>query len=67
MGKQIYFSNKEIQALRDAASEWCSIMGEGEETFECVGEALENGLGSALYKLYKGCVGARAYEEYANK
>ena len=64
MGRQIYLSDKEIEALRDVATEWCSIMGDGEDTYELANEKLDSGLGSALYKLYKGCYGARAYEEY---
>lgn len=64
---QLYLSEKEAMALRDVATEWCSIMGDGEETFECVDEKLNNGLGSALYKLYKGRKGQRVYEKYARK
>lgn len=65
MGRTIYLSEKEIAALRDSAQEWCEIMGTGdEESNKCVEERMENGLGSALRKLYKGCNGERIYKDY---
>lgn len=65
---QIYLTDKEISALIDASSEWCEIIGSGnEDSCKCVDERLENGLGSALYKLYKGKNGQRLYAEYAKK
>ncbi len=38
-----------------------------EESCNATQERLDNGLGSALYKLYKGRNGQRAYKEYAKK
>lgn len=67
MGRSIYLSDNEIKALKDVATEWCSIMGDGSETSHLVDESLNNGLGSALYKLYKGCNGERIYKEYIEK
>lgn len=67
MGKQIYLSNEEIESLRDAATEWCSIMGDGDETAHLVTAKLEKGLGSALYKLYKGTRGEKVYQKYIKK
>ena len=64
---QLYLSEKEAMTLRDVATEWCSIMSDGEETLGCVEEKLNNGLGAALYKLYKGRNGQKVYEEYARK
>lgn len=64
MGRSIYFTAKEMAALRAAASEWCEIMADGEETVDGVQEKLDNGLGSALKKLYKGLNGERAYKDY---
>lgn len=64
MGRSIYFTDKELAVLRSSASEWCEMMADGEETFDAVQETLNNGLGSALKKLYKGCNGERAYKDY---
>lgn len=64
-GRNIYFSDNEIEALREAISEWCEMMGTGEqEACDSVGERLQNGLGSALKKLYKGTNGERVYKDY---
>lgn len=64
MGKQIYLTTKEIEALNDVASEWSQIMGSGEETAELVDEKMKNGLGSALHKLNKGGYAERIYSKY---
>lgn len=65
MGRTIYFSDKEMAALRDTAGEWCSMMGDGnEDSVQCVDERLHDGLGSALKKLYKGSNGYRIYKSY---
>lgn len=64
-GRSIYFTEKEIKALRDTATEWCSIMGDGEEdSVSCVEKRLTDGLGSALKKLYKDTIGESIYENY---
>ncbi|MBQ8166886.1 MAG: hypothetical protein IJZ96_07605 [Lachnospiraceae bacterium] len=67
MGKTIYLTDKEIKAVRDCCGEWCEIMSTGVETFKTVEQTLNDGLGSALYKLYKGLNGARLYENYIKK
>lgn len=64
MGRNIYFTDKELKALRSSATEWCEMMADGEETVDDVEEKLNNGLGSALKKLYKGCNGEKAYKDY---
>lgn len=65
---QVYLTEKEILALIDCATEWCDMMSSGnEKSAELVNERLSNGLGSALYKLYKGRNGQRAYEEYKRR
>lgn len=65
MGRTIYLSEKEITALRDTAGEWCEMMSYGDkEANKCVEECMENGLGSALKKLYKGTNGERTYKDY---
>lgn len=64
-GQNIYLTEKEQQALRDSCSEWCEIMSYGdEESLNNVEERLNNGLGSALRKLYKGLNGERIYKDY---
>lgn len=65
---QVYLTNKEIETLINIANEWCDIMCDGDEdSCKCVDETLDNGLGSALYKLYKGRNSQRHYEEYVKK
>lgn len=65
MGRNIYFTEKEIASLRDTSTEWCSMMCDGdEESRNCTQERLDNGLGSALKKLYKGLNGERIYKDY---
>lgn len=66
MGRTIYFTEKELHALRDTSSEWLDMMGDGdEESIKCVEDRLDEGLGSALFKLFKGLNGERIYREYA--
>lgn len=65
---QVYLTEKEVLALIGVTTSWCSIMSDGDE--ECaasVDEQLDNGLGSALYKLYKGRHGRRIYADYAKR
>lgn len=65
MGRTIYLSEKEIAALSNTAGEWCEMMDSGDkDSRKCVEERLENGLGSALRKLYKGQRIERVYEDY---
>lgn len=65
MGRTIYFSDKEISALIDTTTEWCDMMGNGdEESVQNAEERTEKGLGSALKKLYKGMNGERIYKKY---
>lgn len=64
----VYLTDKEVLALIDSATEWCSMMGDGDEdSCKQVEERMDNGLGSALYKLYKGRNGQRIYKEYVRK
>ena len=64
-GRNIYLTEKEQLALIDSASEWCEMMSNGDkESCECAEERLNNGLGSALRKLYKGRNGERIYKDY---
>ena len=64
-GRNIYLTSKEIKAVTDACTEWCEMMSDGDkEACDCAQERLDNGLGSALRKLYKGCNGERIYKNY---
>lgn len=64
----VYLTEKEIFALIDSTTEWCDMMASGnEKSVELVNERLSDGLGSALYKLYKGRNGQRVYEQYRRK
>lgn len=64
---QIYLTNKEISALLSLYSSWESTMVDGEQTVNTIEERLNDGLGSALYKLSKGRACQGFYEEYKNK
>lgn len=65
MGRSIYFSDKEIKALVDTSGEWCEMMESGDEkSCQLSDERLNDGLGSALKKLYKGREGERIYKDY---
>lgn len=65
MGRNIYLTEKEMAALRAASGEWCEMMMDGdEEACAAVDERLEDGLGSALRKLYKGRKGYTIYADY---
>lgn len=63
-GVNIYLTEKEQTMLIEYVTNGVSILGEAEGTWEQVQEDMENGLGKALYKLYKGRVGARHYKKY---
>lgn len=65
MGKNIYFTEKEIEVLRSTSGEWCDMMSDGDDD-SCneVKIRLDSGLGSALKKLYKGLNGEKFYKGY---
>lgn len=67
MGRSIYFTDKELKQLRNYALEAIEILGNASDTAEQVDEDMENGLGSALRKLYKGCIGESKYAKYKTK
>lgn len=67
MGRNIYFTDRELQQIREYVFEAVEILGEAYETYKQVDEDMENGLGSALRKLYKGCNGESKYEKYKTK
>lgn len=67
MGRNIYFTDRELQQIRNYVLEAVEILGEASETYKQVDEDMENGLGSALRKLYKGCIGESKYTKYKTK
>lgn len=65
MGRSIYLTDKEIQAIRSTATEWCSMISDGDDKSRlCVEKRLNEGLGSSLKKLYKDTIGERIYQNY---
>ncbi|RGS15837.1 hypothetical protein [Blautia obeum] len=67
MGRSIYFTDRELSMVRDYVFEATDILGNASDTAEQVDEDMENGLGSALRKLYKGCIGESKYAKYKTK
>lgn len=67
MGRNIYFTEAELEMVREYATQAIDILGEGEETGKRVDDDMENGLGSAMRKLYKGCNGESLFAEYKTK
>lgn len=67
MGRSIYLTDLEIKKLIDYTGEAVSILGEADETAEQTEIDMENGLGSAMRKLYKGRNGERIYAKYKTK
>jgi len=66
-GRNIYFTEQELYMIRKYLDESISILGEAEKTCKEVDEDFENGLGSALRKLYKGLNGEKLYSGYKTK
>ena len=64
MGKQIYLTEKEIDAVLATCTEWSDIMSQGEETNHLVEERLQEGLGSAIRKVGDGRIIAGIYGSY---
>lgn len=67
MGRNIYFTEAELGMVREYATQAIDILGEGEETGKRVDDDMENGLGSTMRKLYKGCNGESLFAEYKTK
>ena len=53
--------------VRSYVFEATDILGNASDTAEQVEEDMTNGLGSALRKLYKGCIGESKYAKYKTK
>lgn len=67
MGRSIYLTDLEIEKLIDYTGEAVNILGEADTTAEQTEIDMENGLGSAMRKLYKGRNGERIYAKYKTK
>ena len=67
MGRSIYFTDRELQMIIKYTSQATEILSEATETAASVDEDMENGLGSALRKLYKGRNGEAIYAKYKTK
>ena len=65
MGTNIYLTEKEMIALIETSGEWVDMMMDGDvEAQQCTEDRLNNGLGRALKKLYKGREGEKIYKDY---
>lgn len=64
MGRSIYFTDKELKQIRNYALEAIEILGEAEDTWEQTEKDLDDGLGSAMRKLYKGYNGEARFAKY---
>ncbi len=64
MGRSIYFTDKELKQLRNYALEAIEILGEASGTWEQTEKDLDDGLGSAMRKLYKGYNGEVRFSKY---
>lgn len=67
MGKNIYFTDRELSMVRNYVFEATDILGNASDTAKQVDEDMENGLGSALRKLYEGCIGESKYAKHKTK
>ena len=64
MGRSIYFTDKELKQIRNYALEAIEILGEVSGTWEQTERDLDDGLGSAMRKLYKGYNGEARFVKY---
>lgn len=67
MGRNIYFTEQEILQMIAYINEAMDILDAEEDCVKMIDEDLDNGLGSALRKLYKGREGEAIYKEYGTK
>ena len=66
-GIQVSLTGNERSRLIDAVINYTMSMSEGEETNALITEELNDGLGSAMFKLTKGLMGNQAYRHYNDK
>ena len=62
-GKHIYLTDSEVMALIHTCEEWIDLYSDK----ELQKKRLESGLGSTMYKLYKGTPREETYEKYRVK
>lgn len=67
MGRSIYFTDKELKQIRNYALEAIEILGQASDTWEQTEKDLDDGLGSAMKKLYKGYKGEVRFAKYKTK
>lgn len=65
-GEYVGVTHMSKSEIRSAESAGFTVI-EASETYEQVDKDMENGLGSALRKLYKGCNGEVKYAKYKTK
>lgn len=66
-GRSIYFTEQELKMILKYMNEAINILGESENNYEDVDTDMNNGLGSAMRKLYKGRNGERIYAKYKTR
>lgn len=64
MGRSIYFTDKELKQIRNYALEAIQILGQVSDTWEQTEKDLNDELGSAMRKLYKGYKGEVRFSKY---
>ena len=70
MGRSIYFTDKELKQIKnyalvlDKEGKQKEILGEASGTWEQTEKDLDDGLGSAMRKLYKGYNGEARFSKY---
>ena len=67
VGRNIYFTDKELKQIRNYVLEAIEILGEASDTWEQTEKDLDDGLGSAMRKLYKGYNGEERFAKYKTK
>jgi len=63
-GQHLYLTDREIMALVHTCEEWIDVFLNNTELYN---KRLDGGLGSVLYKLYKGTPREETYEKYRVK
>ncbi len=66
-GIQISLTGKERERLIDAVTYYLDIMSDGYDTSQTTQNELNDGLGKAMFKLYKGYQGEEIYKVYNKK
>lgn len=67
MGKNFYFTDNELTIIIEYIENSVEALSKGSDSHQKVEKDMENGLGSALRKLYKGKNGEFVYAQYKTK